>query len=258
MRRALITLVGCVLAAATLVAASYSSAFPLTENPINESGHWAGGQSAGGNLWGDVQTNGTMAFGVSEPTGFGDPTAVLTGSWGPTQTVQGTVKVVNTPASGGCCHEVEVRLRNTISASSISGYEAYCSIVPQAGYCHIAGWGGANGTFKNLDECAGISDSTTLVNGDVLKATASGSNPTTVTLYVNNVQKLQIVDNGNIGGNCLYNGDNAHHGPYTSGNPGLGFFIGGASDWSSWGISSFTATDGTSGPARIHTFRIGL
>ena len=47
---------------------TYSTNFPLTENPISEGGDWVAGQSAGNNLWGDIRTNGTIAYGVSEPT----------------------------------------------------------------------------------------------------------------------------------------------------------------------------------------------
>ena len=109
-------------------AQTYSTSFPLTENPISERGRWIGGQSAGRNLWGDVQTSGGMAYGVSEPTKFGDPTAILTGSWDADQQAQITVKITHTPTV--CCHEIEVRLRTTISANTITGYEVYCSIVP--------------------------------------------------------------------------------------------------------------------------------
>src|SRR5215470_13562027 len=72
---------------------SYSRAFTSTENPISDGGKWVGGQSAGGNLWGDIQSNGTMAFGVSEPTEFGDPTAVLAGRWSASQKVTATVRI---------------------------------------------------------------------------------------------------------------------------------------------------------------------
>src|ERR1700743_3355762 len=47
---------------------SYSTSFSLTENPISENANWVGGQTAGGNLWGDLQTNGQSAFCVSEHT----------------------------------------------------------------------------------------------------------------------------------------------------------------------------------------------
>ncbi len=59
---------------------SYSTSFSGTENPISENGNWVGGQSAGGNLWGNVQKTPGFAFGVSQPTTFGDPTAILTGT----------------------------------------------------------------------------------------------------------------------------------------------------------------------------------
>ena len=71
---------------ATTASSPYSTTFPLVENPISENGSWIGGSSAGaslraggkiwsgGRLWGDVQTISGLAYGVSEPTEFGDPT----------------------------------------------------------------------------------------------------------------------------------------------------------------------------------------
>src|SRR5260370_36554125 len=64
---------------------TYSTMFPPVENPIIESGSWGGGQSAGGDLWGNVQTNGNMAFEVSEPTESGDARQILAGTVGPRQ-----------------------------------------------------------------------------------------------------------------------------------------------------------------------------
>ena len=73
---------------------SYSTNFPLTENPISEGGNWVAGQSRRKvNLWGDIRTNGTIAFGVSEPTPYGIRLAILTGPWGPNQTAQAVVKL---------------------------------------------------------------------------------------------------------------------------------------------------------------------
>ena len=130
---------------------TYTSNFPRSENPISENGNWIVGSSAGasltqggrvqhlGRLWGDVQTSPGLAFGVDEPTKFGDPTAILTGAWGSDQTAIATVRIRKTP-TGTCCHEVELRLRTTISPLSITGYEAYCSVMPSYPYCHIARW----------------------------------------------------------------------------------------------------------------------
>ena len=237
--RSLVMLGSLVILSAFVWARTYTTTFPLTENPISEGGNWVGGQSAGGNLWGNVQTTGGgpngLAFGVSEPTQFGDPTAILTGSWGPSQDVSTTVKI-NTQPTGTCCHEAELRLRMTISPNSISGYEVYCSVMPSPNnYCHIATWGGPNGSYHNLVDYLGIYS--TLNNGDVLRATVSGTNPTTITAYVNGVQIMQVDDTGQAG-----------WGPWTSGAPGMGFYDSQDNNWNYFGFSYFTATDGQNVP----------
>jgi len=216
---------------------TYSTTFPLTENPVSEGGNWIGGQSAGANLWGNVQTNGNLAFGVSEPTQFGDPTAILTQTFGPNQTVSGTVEIVGSAPTGNCCHEIELRLRMTISADSIKGYEAYCSVMPNNPYCHIARWNGPNGSYCNIESS---SPSIFASNNDVLKATATGTNPTVITMYKNGTEIMQATDTGQ---NCSPGGP---AGPFTSGNPGIGFFDNGDSNWSNFGFSSFSAQDNSS------------
>ena len=230
---------------------SYSTNFPGTENPISEGGKWIGGSHAGasiwhggsvwtrGRLWGDVQTVPGLAFGASEPTEFGDPTAILSGSWGPTQTVEATVKVNEVP-TGHCCHEVELRLRTTITPYSVTGYEAYCSVASDFPYCHIARWNGPNGSYWNFET---TSSTAYLVNGDVIKATAIGTNPTIITLYKNGEQILQATDTGAAGGGFRA------FGPWTSGSPGIGFFDNHDDHWNFFGLSSFSATDGSSNTA---------
>ena len=227
----------------------YSTNFPLTENPISENGNWIGGSSAGssllaggkiwtaGRLWGDVQTASGMAYGVSEPTEFGDPTAILTGTWGPTQTVTAKVKINQAP-TGRCCHEVELRLRTTISSHAITGYEAYCSVMPSRPYCHVARWNGPNGSYWNFETG---SSATYLKDGDVLKATAAGTNPTVITVYKNGAQILQATDTGVAGGGF------GAYGPWPTGNPGIGFYDNPDSNWKYFGFSSFSASDGTYG-----------
>jgi hypothetical protein len=222
----------------------YSTTFPKTENPINENGNWLGGSGGGaslwtghlrtgGRLWGNVQTEAGFAFGVDEPTEFGDPSAILTGSWGPTQTVTAKVRINKTPL-GHCCHEVELRMRTTISDQSITGYEAYCSVMPEQAYCHIARWNGPNGSYWNFET---VSPSLFLVDGDIIKATATGTNPTVITLYRNGEQILQAADTGAAGGGF------GAFGPWISGNPGIGFYDNHDSDWKDFGFSSFSATD---------------
>ena len=216
-------------------AQTYSTSFPLTENPISERGKWVGGQSADGNLWGNVQTSGGMAYGVSEPTTYGDPTAILTGSWAANQQAQVTVKIDTTPTV--CCHEIEVRLRVTIRANRITGYEVYCSVVPGNKYCHIARWSGPNGLYCNIEPS---SPSINLVNGDVLMGTVTGSNPALITAYLNGVQIMQVSDTGNEGGEGTDCG--AGRPVFTSGSPGIGFYDNrNDNQWNYFGVSNFTA-----------------
>lgn len=210
----------------------YTSSFPNTENPISQGGLWVGGQSAGGNLWGNIQTTLGFAFGVTQPTQFGDPTAILTGTWGANQSVSATVKIVSAQNN---THEVEVRLRTTISANSITGYEVYCSTKSGDPYCHIARWNGPNGSYCNIESSTPL---IYLADGDVLTGMVSGTNPVTITGYKNGVQILQAQDRG---GHCSPGGPG---GPFTSGNPGIGFYDGGDNYWNTFGFSSFSTTDG--------------
>jgi hypothetical protein len=212
---------------------TYKTTFPLSENPLSESGKWIEGHTAGASLWGNVQTTSGFAYGVDEPTKYGDPTAILTGAWEPEQAVMATVKIHKTPRHG-CCHEVELRLRTTISSNSITGYEAYCSVMPDMQYCHIARWNGPNGSYWNFETG---SRTTFLADGDVIQATATGANPTVITLYKNGTRILQATDTGAAGGGF------GAYGPWTSGNPGIGFYDDHDSDWKDFGISSFSATD---------------
>jgi hypothetical protein len=224
----------------TRSARSYSTTFRQTENPLSENGIWIEGHAAGASLWGNVQTVSGTAYGVDEPTEYGDPSAILAGTWGPTQTATATVKINRTPTNK-CCHEVELRLRTTISDRSITGYEAYCSVMPTERYCHIARWNGPNGSYWNFEA---QSSAAFVKDGDVMKATVTGTNPTIITLYINGVQTLQATDTGAAGGGF------GAYGPWTTGNPGIGFFDNYDSDWKSFGLSFFSVTDEPPPPDR--------
>ena len=232
---------------------TYRTLFPLGENPISEGGMWttghAAGQSCGGYCWGDVQIrpDGGLASGVDEPTQYGDPTAILTGTWGDTQTASAVVHAPVPAPNGGCCMEAEVRLRFNISAGVATGYEIYCSILSSNTYCHVASWGGPNGAWVNLDgpswdtnnpECPGfpVSGPQILREGDVLSATVSGSNPVTITGSINGTPFVTVVDQGK----CHFNPPNSGpYGPWPSGAPGIGFY---GSGFDTFGFTSFTAS----------------
>ena len=57
-------------------AMSYSTTFPLTENPISEGGRWLGGASVGLD-WGDIGTTPGQTHDHSGPASFADATAIL-------------------------------------------------------------------------------------------------------------------------------------------------------------------------------------
>jgi hypothetical protein len=198
----------------------YTTQFPATENPICEAGSsgcvWVNGAKTGID-WGNIQTTPKLAFGVSLPSQYGDPTAVLQqGTWTADQTAQATIYVGTTPPN--CCHEAELRLRSTIAAHRITGYEINCSVVPSSQYIQIVRWNGAVADFTYVNTGNGY-----CANGDVLKATIVGS---TITVYKNGTQVLQGTDS-----------------TFTSGAPGLAFYDQTDFNWSNFGFSKFTAWD---------------
>jgi hypothetical protein len=208
----------------------YTTTFPLRENPISEGGNWVTGRSAGGNLWGDVQSAPRMGFGVSQPTTYGDPTAILTGTWGTTQTVTIVANIPTPPST--CCHEIEIRLLSTISPGNINGYELNISVATSGRYIQLVRWNGPNGDFTVLDQ---LTPATAIANGDVFVGTATVvGNSVTFTLKRNGT--LQTFTNCH----CTNPSDSGSRAILT-GNPGFGFYDNYDSNWSNFGIGSFTA-----------------
>jgi hypothetical protein len=203
---------------------TYTSNFPLTENPISESGKWINGGVAG-LRWTNIRTTPGRALGTQSGTDAGkaryaDSTAILAGTWGPNQTVQATVFVANASGASGVFEEVELRLRTNITPNSITGYEIAASVHLTDFYISVARWNGPLAKWTSI----GGSVPHPCVNGDVLKATMIGS---TITVYLNGVQMLQVTDT-----------------TYKNGSPGIGLFLQGASGLNAnYGFSSFTATD---------------
>ncbi len=200
---------------------SYTTNFPLTENPISEGGKWINGKVTGLD-WANVRTTPGFAFGTQTDTvDYDDSTAILAGTWGANQMAQAQIHVVSQDSN--IFEEVEIRLRTSISAHSITGYEINCSVVPSNPYNQIVRWNGPLGSFTQLN-----GGSTGCADGDVLEATIVGN---TITSYKNGVQLLQWTES-----------------TFSSGSPGMGFYIqgGSASQESDYGFSNFTASDSVS------------
>lgn len=148
---------------------TYTTNFPLKETPISEGSNWANGGSVGFD-WTNVSTTTGLAIGTESGTnGYDDSTAVLTGRWGATQTAQATVHTVN--QKRGIFQEVELRLRTTITAHSITGYEINFRCSPAANaYTQIVRWNGPINSFTILISSAGPG----LKDGDIVKTTIVG------------------------------------------------------------------------------------
>ena len=210
----------------------YATNFPLTENPISEDGNWTNGGCCGNSsLWGNVQTTPGEVFGVSEPTTYGDPTAIVNGTWGSNQTITVTVKITSQPTS--CCHELELRPLTTISTNSITGYEINCSTVTGDPYIQLVRWNGPNGNYTQLDQ---LVPAQPCKNGDVLVGTTTVTGGTvTFGLTVNGVPQTFT--------NChCTNPSDSGAGAFLTGSPGIGFYDNQDSSWSYFGFSNFTAT----------------
>jgi hypothetical protein len=202
---------------------AYTTKFPLTENPIFDGGNWINGKAVGLD-WAAVQTTPGLAFGTESGTnGYDDSTTLLTGTWGPDQTVEGTVHSVN--QHDNIYEEVELRLRSSLSAHKATGYEINfrCSKTANA-YTQIVRWNGPLGNFTYVARQGGSKYG--VANGDTVKATVVGN---VITVYINGAQVLQATDN-----------------TFASGNPGMGFFLQGATGVNGdYGFTSFSASDGS-------------
>jgi hypothetical protein len=209
----------------TEVRRTYTTSFPLTEDPISENGKWTSGKSAGLD-WANIRTTPGFAFGTQSggrrgaPEEYDNSTALLAGSWGPEQVAQAMVHSVN--QNDKIYEEVELRLRSALSPHRCTGYEICfrCSKTPKA-YCSIVRWNGPLGSFTYLKQ--GVGAHYGVANGDVVKATIVGR---MITAYINGVQVLQASDP-----------------TYSSGSPGIGFYIEvGRGVDHDYGFKSFTAT----------------
>ena len=206
---------------------TYSTTFSATENPISEGGRWINGQ-ANGIDWKNVRTTPGLAMGTqSGVDGYDDSTALLTGTWSPTQTVQGTVYSVNQLSGGSNNAEIEFRLRSTITPHTLNGYEINFRLRHDGSqYVEIVRWNGPLGSFTYVSR---IDGGPGIYNGDTIKATIVGN---VITAYINGVQVLQGTDS-----------------TFTSGNPGIGFYVRGTVPKNTdFGFTSFQAWDGGSAP----------
>lgn len=185
---------------------SYTTNFSAVEQPLSDRGKWITGRASGLD-WADVRTGVGLAYGTESGNGKGDQayddsTALLTGTWGADQTVEGEVRSIH--PNDYDFEEVELRLRSALSSHKATGYEVLfrCSKTANA-YASIVRWDGNLGKFTYLSQKKGPECG--VANGDIVKATAVGN---VITGYVNGVEVIRATDN-----------------TYAQGSPGMGFWF---------------------------------
>ncbi|HLZ32203.1 MAG TPA: hypothetical protein VKV73_33185 [Chloroflexota bacterium] len=205
----------------------YSTAFPLTENPISEGGSWING-GATGLSWTNIRTTPGKMFGTQPGNSvppYDDSIACLSSAWGVDQASETTVYIATAPVFAA---EVELLLRFTITANSASGYEFNASVVPSSPYVNIVRWNGALSDFTVL-----ISDNTiSVADGDTMGFTAVGP---LLTAYKNGVQILQTTDT-----------------TFERGTPGVGQYLKNQTgNNANWGLTRFVANDSGTLPSLL-------
>jgi chitodextrinase len=196
---------------------SYSTDFNLTENPISEGGVW----HRANNEWTNVRTVGGNAFGTNGVTnGYDDSYALLSG-FGPDQTVEAVV-YRNQSLIPGSTHEVELLLRFSDDAGNARGYE--CLFNWYGGF-QVVRWNGRIGDVEPLRLTEEGYFGRPLVTGDVIKATIVGN---VIRIYINGVQMGKAVDS-----------------TFTTGQPGISFFIRPDGSPQLLGLGRVTATSPT-------------
>jgi hypothetical protein len=207
---------------------SYTTSFPLTENPISESGRWVNGLTTGLD-WQNIRTSAGLAYGTQSGNSgtYDDSTALLSGTWLQNTTIVTTCKTVNQQGTFCYC-ELEHRHRSLLSAHSNTGYEINVRAnhgFPTGGasYTQIVRWNGAIGAFvmlKSVDE--GTGNFTGLHDGDVFKSTFIG---TVINVYIDYGSGFVLVNTydtstGNDGGT-----PGTPDSVVYSGNPGMGHWL---------------------------------
>jgi hypothetical protein len=215
---------------------SYKTDFPRDETPVDEDGMWLNGKKDAIDFTDCITSNGFIHGAPSRmnvlekraeqgnldeseeaPVGdYDDPTAILTGEWGPNQHGKGVAHVENPTEEW--FQEVQIRLRCTLKPHYISGYEIFFRCLEgENGYAEIVRWNGAVGDWTSLQRHQGPEYG--VKDGDVIEATIEG---TVITGFINGEEKITVTDD-----------------TWDSGAPGVGFNFGVGDTYADHGLSSF-------------------
>ncbi len=213
-------------------AASYSTIFPLTENPISEGGRW---RNTGAD-WTVPQTSGGLALctqdGLGTPSSniYNDSYAYLPG-FSANQQAEITL-VVGAAITGN--QECEVLLRWADDVHVARGYEV---MIPRPGSSYnaqVVKWNGAYGDFIYVKDSW---TTPTPQDGDIWRARIVG---TTITAYLIRDGSVIWTDTADV----TVDKFGTPIGVFTSGSPGIGLFrhnSGGSTNPPDFCATSFSA-----------------
>jgi hypothetical protein len=181
-----------IITSAQLAASSFFTTFPLTENPLSESGKWLNG-ATDGIVWQDFKTLNSLACAghtsSTSPPPYDDAIAQLKTSaiaLPVNHYIQGVVKRAGGYNPAGT-HELGLFVRMTITANNVTGYEIYVST--SASHTLVR-WNGALNDFTALAS-GNISAVTVPADGDIVRLEASGSR---ISFYQNGLLRTQVTD----------------------------------------------------------------
>lgn len=194
---------------------SFSTRFPIDEDPISEGGKWINGRQHGMD-WYDVITRHGVAYGAVSRGAYTDPTALLAGTWGKNQRVQ--ARVFSRNPTEKYYQEVEIRLRSTLTAHRCTGYEVFWRCLKtKSAYVEIVRWNGKVGDWTSLQKHTGPQYG--VKDGDLVEASISGN---IIKGSINGVEVISVTDP-----------------TYHAGNPGMGFNYGVGDSHADFGFTSY-------------------
>jgi hypothetical protein len=215
----------------------FTTNFPATENPLNQSGVWVRGGTEG-TSWTDPQTgpnsssSGQIAFGTqiaSPGPPDDDSIAHLTG-FPANQYAEGVI--FNAAADQ---IEVELLIRFAITSTNARGYELdYVFSGTNTCNLHLVRWEGALNSFTELNGGSAIVTGLDISNGTTHRASITGS-VITVTRNGSTVATYDLQANFVADGSKIWN----------DGNPGMGFWdrsLSSGANRNTMGWSTFTAS----------------
>jgi hypothetical protein len=210
MTRLMMVLVLFLFGTGLVPAQSFTTNFNGTENPLSESGAW----SHAGLVWTHAQKVNGVAYGTQTGGGGYDDSYAHLSGFPPDQSGSGVIQRI--PGGNGI-HEVEILLRWKDTDHSATGYE--CLLSYDGSYAEIVKWNGPLGDFTYISSAENPPFPQT---GDTFSASITGN---LIIAYYNGVEIMRATDSS-----------------FTTGNPGVGFYIRATNSTGDMGFTSFSAS----------------